>query len=69
MRDKFDARTWLLGTLLTLTILFGGFAFNSQAAALQSTTKTVNEHAERIAKLEAIQDTLKEILNELKAQK
>jgi hypothetical protein len=64
--DRFDARTWLLGALFTLTIAVGGYAFSSQADALVKLDEKVNKHAERIAKLEAIMEAQVRINEELK---
>lgn len=61
MADKFDPQRWLMGTLLALVLTFGGAVYNSLAA----TQRKVEEHAERLAKLEAIQETLKDILKQL----
>lgn len=64
--DKFNPATWIIGSLFTLTLLFGGAAFAFQSSAIASANIKVNEHAERIAKLEALMEAQVRINEELK---
>lgn len=64
--ERFNASTWIIGSLFTLVLLFGGAAFAFQSSALSTAVVKLNEHAERIAKLEALMQMQVEINKELK---
>lgn len=61
-----EFKGWLIAALFALLTGIGGWAFSAQAAALAEVTKQQQQHGERLAKLEALAQSQRDINQELK---
>jgi hypothetical protein len=61
-----DFRRWLVTGLIAVVVSVGGYLYTAQAATLVTLANDVRTHAERIAKLESLLESQREINRELK---